>query len=32
MSRLLAEWIWLAGGVLWFVIRFPHQRQLPLPP
>jgi protein-S-isoprenylcysteine O-methyltransferase Ste14 len=27
MTRLLAEWIWLAGGVLWFVIRFPHQRR-----
>ena len=27
MSRILAEWIWLAGGVLWFVIRFPHQRR-----
>lgn len=27
MSRIVAEWIWLAGGVLWFVIRFPHQRR-----
>jgi protein-S-isoprenylcysteine O-methyltransferase Ste14 len=27
MSRLVAEWIWLVGGVLWFVIRFPHQRR-----
>jgi protein-S-isoprenylcysteine O-methyltransferase Ste14 len=27
MSRILAEWIWLVGGVLWFVIRFPHQRR-----
>jgi protein-S-isoprenylcysteine O-methyltransferase Ste14 len=27
MSRLIAEWIWLAGGILWFVIRFPHQRR-----
>jgi protein-S-isoprenylcysteine O-methyltransferase Ste14 len=27
MSRLVAEWIWLVGGALWFVIRFPHQRR-----
>lgn len=27
MSRLVAEWIWLAGGALWFAIRFPHQRR-----
>jgi len=27
MTRLIAEWIWLVGGVLWFVIRFPHQRR-----
>ena len=27
MTRLLAEWIWLAGGIAWFVIRFPHQRR-----
>lgn len=27
MSRVVAEWIWLVGGVLWFVIRFPHQRR-----
>ena len=27
MSRLIAEWIWLIGGVLWFVIRLPHQRR-----
>lgn len=27
MSRLIAEWIWLVGGVLWFAIRFPHQRR-----
>jgi protein-S-isoprenylcysteine O-methyltransferase Ste14 len=27
MSRLVAEWIWLVGGILWFVIRFPHQRR-----
>jgi protein-S-isoprenylcysteine O-methyltransferase Ste14 len=27
MSRLAAEWIWLAGGVLWFAIRLPHQRR-----
>ncbi|WP_421725683.1 protein-S-isoprenylcysteine O-methyltransferase [Bauldia sp.] len=27
MSRLIAEWIWFVGGVLWFVIRFPHQRR-----
>jgi len=27
MSRLVAEWIWLVGGALWFAIRFPHQRR-----
>jgi protein-S-isoprenylcysteine O-methyltransferase Ste14 len=27
MSRIFAEWIWLAGGALWFAIRFPHQRR-----
>lgn len=27
MSRLIAEWIWLGGGILWFAIRFPHQRR-----
>ena len=27
MTRLIAEWIWLIGGVAWFVIRFPHQRR-----
>jgi protein-S-isoprenylcysteine O-methyltransferase Ste14 len=27
MSRLVAEWIWLIGGVLWFVIRYPYQRR-----
>jgi protein-S-isoprenylcysteine O-methyltransferase Ste14 len=27
MSRLLAEWIWLIGGILWFAIRLPHQRR-----
>src|SRR5690606_2217138 len=27
MTRQLAEWIWLIGGVAWFVVRFPHQRR-----
>ncbi len=27
MSQLIAEWIWFVGGVLWFVIRYPHQRR-----
>ena len=27
MTRLIAEWIWLIGGVAWFAIRFPHQRR-----
>lgn len=27
MTRLIAEWIWLVGGVSWFVIRFPHQHR-----
>ncbi|MCB1487790.1 MAG: isoprenylcysteine carboxylmethyltransferase family protein [Bauldia sp.] len=27
MSQLVAEWIWFIGGVLWFVIRYPHQRR-----
>lgn len=27
MTRLIAEWIWLIGGIAWFVIRFPHQRR-----
>jgi protein-S-isoprenylcysteine O-methyltransferase Ste14 len=27
MSPLIAKWIWLVGGALWFVIRFPHQRR-----
>ena len=27
MTPLIAKLIWLAGGVLWFVIRFPHQRR-----
>ena len=27
MSQLVAEWIWFVGGVLWFVIRYPHQRK-----
>ena len=26
MTRLIAEWIWLIGGIAWFVIRFPHQK------
>jgi protein-S-isoprenylcysteine O-methyltransferase Ste14 len=27
MTRTVAEWIWLAGGIAWFVIRFPHQKR-----
>lgn len=27
MSQLVAEWIWFVGGVLWFVVRYPHQRR-----
>ncbi len=27
MSILIAKLIWLVGGALWFVIRFPHQRR-----
>lgn len=27
MTRQLAEWIWLVGGGLWIVVRFPHERR-----
>jgi protein-S-isoprenylcysteine O-methyltransferase Ste14 len=27
MRPLIAELIWLIGGVAWFVVRFPHQRR-----
>lgn len=27
MTQLVAEWIWFIGGVLWFVVRYPHQRR-----
>jgi len=27
MTRTIAEWIWLVGGIAWFVIRFPHQKR-----
>lgn len=27
MNQLIAEWVWFIGGVLWFVVRFPHQRR-----
>ena len=27
MTQLIAEWIWFVGGVLWVVIRYPHQRK-----
>lgn len=27
MTRHIAEWIWLIGGIAWFVVRFPHQRR-----
>lgn len=27
MTLVIAKWLWLAGCIAWFVIRFPHQRR-----
>ncbi len=27
MTPLVAKWIWAAGCIAWFVIRYPHQRR-----
>ncbi|MCP4383497.1 MAG: isoprenylcysteine carboxylmethyltransferase family protein [Hyphomicrobiales bacterium] len=27
MTQLVAQWVWFIGGVLWFVVRYPHQRR-----
>lgn len=27
MTLLVAKWIWAAGCVAWFIIRYPHQRR-----